>query len=162
MFHYCWSQTFSSGCDLLRVVDQPTMIAPMMDSLPVKITGSESRCWKWLCYRKYANMSSSIMVTIIKWVMYPIGIFFIYALFSFMYLQQNYTRNMPQIEQIESGRIVPIKVNYNKIVYVSDLEKKKLDMRLYIFVLSGLLVFLLMCARYYFNRRFRLPGVGPH
>ncbi len=98
-------------------------------------------------------MGSSIKLITFNWITYAVGIFFLYALFSMMYLQQYYTRHMPQTEQIESGRVVPIEVNYGKIVYVTDLEKKKIDTSYYIFFGACILVVSTLCARYFVVRR---------
>lgn len=52
-----------------------------------------------------------------------------------MYLRQDYTLHMPHNEQIESGGIIPVEVNYNNIIYITDLEKQKMDTSVYIFPL---------------------------
>jgi len=93
-------------------------------------------------------MGTSVKVMIFfKGATYIAGVFFLYALFSMMYLRQDYTLHMPQTEQIESGRIVPVKVNYNKIVYVTGAEKRKLDTRFYNFLAASMLVVLVLCVR---------------
>ena len=98
----------------------------------------------------YEENSSSYritMVTVIKYVTYATGIFFLYSLFSMMYLRQHYTRHMPQTEQIESGRTVPIEVNYGKIVYVTEIEKERMAFKYYSFGGACILVLLILCVR---------------
>jgi hypothetical protein len=69
-----------------------------------------------------------------------------------MYIRQDYTLHMPQIKQIESGRIVPVKVNYNKVVYVTELEKKRLNIKYNIFVVAGIVFGLFICVRSNFKK----------
>ena len=98
-------------------------------------------------------MGSSVKVIIFKWITYAVGIFFLYTLFSMMYLQQYYTRHMPETKQIEIGRIVPIKVNYGKIVYITDLERNKINTRYYLFFAACILLVLTFCVRHLVAKR---------
>jgi len=87
------------------------------------------------------------MVIAFKWITYVVGIFFLCSLFSMMYLRQYYTRHMPQTVQIESGRILPVEVNYGKVVYVNEQEKRSLNTRTYVFIAACVLVVLVVFAK---------------
>ena len=84
------------------------------------------------------------MAVFFKYCTYIVGIFFLYSLFSIAQLQQNYTRKMPQKEQIEARRIVPVKLNYNKVVYLTDLEKRELNKRYSLFFIACFLALLVI------------------
>jgi len=79
-------------------------------------------------------------------------VFFLYSLFSMMYLKQYYTRNMPEKKQVEYGRIVPIEVNYLKIVYVTNEEKREIDLKYHLFWFACFLVLIISFARTYVKR----------
>jgi len=83
---------------------------------------------------------------------YVVVVFFLYALFSMMFLKQYYTIHMPEKSQVESGRTVPIEVNYLKIVYVTEEEKVEINRKYHIFWVAGFLVLIIAFAKTYVKR----------
>lgn len=92
------------------------------------------------------------MVTAFKWATYAVGLFFLCSLFSMMYLRQHYTRHMPQTKQVETGRIIPVHVNYGKVVFVTDLEKRNLDIVFCIFIVASVLVAFILFVKPFVNQ----------
>lgn len=60
---------------------------------------------------------------------------------------------MPQKSQPQVGRIYPVKANYNKIVYVTLLEKKKLEQREVVFWISFIIFALFTIGKHFYKMK---------
>jgi 4-amino-4-deoxy-L-arabinose transferase-like glycosyltransferase len=67
--------------------------------------------------------------------------------FHMIYLRHRYTWDMPQVSEMRSGRTIAMRVSYNRIVYVTELERHTLTKAYWLTGTGFGIIFLYAIAR---------------
>jgi hypothetical protein len=73
------------------------------------------------------NYFQVIMKTAVRYTTVALAVIAVLAFFASMLLRQYDTWNMPRSAEPQSGRVMPITLNYNITVYVNHREKEIID-----------------------------------
>ena len=71
--------------------------------------------------------TQTTMRLLLKGIQFLLGAFALYSFYAMMYWREYYTRHLPQTIEPREGRIIPLQLNHDIIVYGTLLERQKLE-----------------------------------
>ena len=64
---------------------------------------------------------------LLKAIQFVLGAFCLYSFGTLIFWFENYTRNLPRAAEPQAGKIIPLHLNHDILVYASSLERQKLE-----------------------------------
>jgi len=89
------------------------------------------------------------MNRLLKGIQFLLSAFALYTFFSMMYWREYYTRHLPQTIEPLEGRVVPLHLNHDIVVYGTLLERQKLEDTLHLAYIGIGLVLLALLLQFF-------------
>ena len=96
------------------------------------------------------------MRLLLKGIQFLLGAFALYSFYAMMYWREYYTRHLPQTIEPREGRIIPLQLNHDIIVYATSLERQKLEDTFHLACVGVGVIFLAVLLQF-FSKLIRRP-----